>query len=164
MATVEQRLARAEAMIRQLQGGLGFYMRLENDVANAFTNNATVKVPMDTAVYDPYEMVDLANDWAVIPRAGWWLFEGGALQTAAFSTGAVTYQTYVIGSTPMGAAVLDTYFPSKSTRKILKGAVLLRCDEGDQMYVAYFQNTGAALTADGLAGDFNYLRGLFLAP
>lgn len=166
---------RAEAKLRDMEarltalekprGSVGFYMRLEADVTNAFTNNTAVKVPMDTAVYDPFSMVDLSNDWVTLPYDGWWLFEGGALQTATFvATGAITYQTTLGGSTATGfsSPVFYTYFPTAAARKSVKGFVLARCNKGDQVFLQYFQNSGATLTADGLAGDFNFLRGVWL--
>lgn len=143
----------------------GFYMRLENDVASAFTNNATSKVPMDTAIYESHPgMIDLTNDWATIPAGmdGWWSFDAGALQTAAFTVN-LTYQTFVVTSVH-GSYVLDTYFPSLTSRKVLLGTRVIRVDEGETINAAYFQNSGSNYTADGLAGDFNYLRGVRIGP
>lgn len=161
LASVADHEARLDALEAATAG---FYMRLEADVVGAFPNNTTSKVPMDTIVYQSHAgMVNLATDQATIPAGmgGWWVFDGGALQTAAF-TANLTYQTFVIVTS--ASLVLDTYFPSLTSRKVLLGTRAMRVAAGETVHVAYFQNSGASYTADGLVGDFNYLRGVRVGP
>lgn len=152
-----------EARVAALEVSPSFYMRLENDVVGAFPNGVPSKVPMDAVVSDPSGMVDLANDRVTIPKAGIWLFDGGALQVAAQVVGS-TYNAAVVSST--SAASLRDLVASNTPRTVHRGTNWMRCTVGDQVSVQFAQNAGVGTNqdADGVVGDFNYLRGVWIGP